>query len=201
MNFLAHLLLAADDEDLRLGAMFGDFVRGKAGLMAYRPRVRIGIQLHRRIDSYTDSLPETASLRASLPSGFRRFGGIIIDLALDHELARGWELRQEQTLESFDVEVRQMLARHQSEVPDGLRRFMVYADRRGLFAAYRDEAEILYSLRGIGRRLSRPNPLHQVDQIWDDFAPRVRDSLEPVLAKVQSDVTAWLSSKSTTTGS
>jgi acyl carrier protein phosphodiesterase len=201
MNFLAHLLLAGDDEDLRLGAMFGDFVRGKAGLMEYRPRVRIGIRLHRRIDSYTDSLPEIASLRASLPAGFRRFGGIIIDLALDHELARSWELYRAQTLESFDIEVRQMLARHQREIPGGLNRFMAYADRRGLFAAYREESEILHSLRGIGRRLSRPNPLHRVDEIWDDFKPRARRGLEPVLAEVQSDVAAWLSSKSITTGS
>ena len=201
MNFLAHLLLAGADEDLRLGAMFGDFVRGNAALATFRPPVRTGIRLHRRIDTFTDSLPEIVGLREGLPSGFRRYGGIIIDLALDHELARRWDAEQDQSMVSFDRGVREMLDRHADEVPAGLRRFMDYANRRGLFAAYREESEILYSLRGIGRRLSRPNPLHRVGDIWDGFAPRVRVCLEPVFSKVQSDVAAWLNSRSTTTGS
>jgi hypothetical protein len=33
-----------------------------------------------------------------------------------------------------------MLARHRDIVPEELHRFMAYADRRGLFAAYRDPA-------------------------------------------------------------
>jgi acyl carrier protein phosphodiesterase len=201
MNFLAHLMLAGTDEGLRLGAMFGDFVRGSAALATFRPSVRTGIRLHRHIDSFTDSLPEIAGLRKELPSGFRRFGGIIIDLALDHELARGWDSDRDQTLAAFDRGVREMLGRHEDEVPAGLSRFMDYADRRGLFAAYREESEILHSLRGIGRRLSRPNPLHRIDEIWDGFAPRVRECADPVFSKVQSDVAAWLSSRSTTTGS
>jgi acyl carrier protein phosphodiesterase len=201
MNFLAHLLLAGDDEDLRLGAMFGDFVRGNAALATFRPRVRTGIRLHRRIDSFTDSLPEVATLRDQLPPPFRRFGGIITDLAFDHELACRWDAEQDQPLVSFDREVREMLARHADEVPAGLRRFMDYADRRGLFAAYREESEVLHSLRGIGRRLSRPNPLHRVAEIWDGLAPRVGVCFEPVFSAVQSDVAAWLSSKSTMTGS
>jgi acyl carrier protein phosphodiesterase len=201
MNFLAHLLLAGDDEDLRLGAMFGDFVRGNAALATFRPRVRTGIRLHRRIDSFTDALPEIAGLREQLSPPFRRFGGIIIDLALDHELARRWDAEQDQSLVSFDRGVREMLARHAEEVPEGLHRFMDYADRRGLFSAYREESEVLHSLRGIGRRLSRPNPLHRVDAIWDGFAPRVGACFEPVFSAVQSDVAVWLSAKSTMTGS
>ena len=51
MNFLAHLQLAGADENLRMGAMLGDFVRGRAALEAFKPEVQTGILLHRRIDS------------------------------------------------------------------------------------------------------------------------------------------------------
>jgi acyl carrier protein phosphodiesterase len=148
-----------------------------------------------------DSLPEIAALREWFPSDFRRYGGIIIDLAFDHELALDWEQRGPQPLEAFDAGVREMLAGRDSEVPAGLRRFMAYADRRGLFAAYREKSEILHSLRGIGRRLSRPNPLHRVDEIWDPFEARVRLCFASVFDRIQSDVADWLSSRSTTTGS
>ena len=201
MNFLAHLLLAGEDEDLRLGALFGDFVRGRAELETFRPRVQLGIMLHRHIDAYTDSLPEMARLRAGFPAEFRRYAGIIIDLAFDHQLALSWEQRGTRSLELFDAEVRAMLARHEPEVPAGLGRFMDYADRRGLFAAYRNKSEILHSLKGIGRRLSRPNPLHRAEEIWDPVALAVRRCFDPVFDGVQSDAARWLKSKSTITGS
>lgn len=201
MNFLAHLVLAGDEEALRLGAMLGDFVRGRQALQAYSPGLRRGILLHRHIDVFTDRLPPVAALRRATPGEFRRYAGIIIDLAFDHELARRWPEYADMPLAAFDACVRDLLARNDVLLTGGLRRFMTYADRRGLFAAYRDESEILHSLRGIGRRLSRPNPLHRVDEIWAEFQPRAAAVFGPVFRATQSAVAEWLNSKSITTGS
>jgi acyl carrier protein phosphodiesterase len=201
MNFLAHLHLAGDEEGLRLGAMLGDFVRGSRVLNGFDPAVKRGILLHRRIDAFSDAQDGIAELRKTLPAPFRRYGGIIIDLAIDHELARRWDEFSGESLEDFDIEVRALLARHDSLLPARLRQFMVYADRRGLFAAYREESEILHSLAGVGRRVSRANPLHRVREIWGDFKPRMAAAFDPVYSEIQSEVSAWLKSKSTTTGS
>ncbi len=201
MNFLAHLLLAGDDDGLRLGAMLGDFVRGQRALDFYPGDVRLGIELHRHTDQFFDSLPEVANLRKYFPATFRRYSGIIIDLAWDHELARRWENYSSQSLEHFDQEISQLLARNDRLLSDPLRQFMSYAGRRGLFAAYREKAEIMYSLRGVGSRLSKPNPLHRIEEIWDELAPRFSASFECVFLQVQSDVSSWLKSRSTTTGS
>ena len=201
MNFLAHLLLAGDDEGLRLGAKLGDFVRGRQALAQFDDDIQLGIMLHRHIDAYTDSLPGVSELRSWFVPPFRRYGGIIIDLALDYELAQRWKDYSEVSLEDFDQGVREMLARHQKQLPGRLNGFMRYADRRGLFAAYREESEILYSLRGVGRRLSRPNPLHRVHEVWGDFEPLVSARFEPVFEEIQSDAVRWLKSRSTITGS
>lgn len=201
MNFLAHLLLAGDDDGLRLGALLGDFVRGRRALVFYPGDVRLGIKLHRHTDQFFDSLPDVAKLRKYFPASFRRYSGIIIDLAYDHELARRWENYSSQSLEHFDQEIYQLLARNDRLLPDRLRQFMNYAGRRGLFAAYREKSEILHSLRGVGSRLSKPNPLHRSEEIWDKLAPRFTASFEHVFIQVQSDVSNWLKSRSTTTGS
>lgn len=201
MNFLAHLLLAGGDEGLRLGAMLGDFVRGKQALTQFDDGIQRGIMLHRHIDAYTDALPGISELRSWFVPPFRRYGGIIIDLAFDYELANRWNSYSEISLEDFDQGVREMLARHDRQLPERLKGFMRYADRRGLFAAYRQESEILYSLKGVGRRLSRPNPLHQVDEIWNDFEPLVSACFETVFKEIQLDVVEWLKSRSTITGS
>ncbi len=201
MNFLAHLLLAGDDDGLRLGALLGDFVRGRQALVAYPGAIHLGIKLHRHTDSFFDSLPAVRNLRKRFPAPFRRYSGIIIDLAYDHELATRWENYSTQSLEQFDQEIYQLLEENDRLLPDRLREFMRYAVRRGLFAAYRKKSEILYSLRGVGSRLSRPNPLHRAGDIWDELAPDFSASFESVFLQVQSDVSNWLKSRSTTTGS
>ena len=179
-----------------LGAMLGDFVRGRKVLESYSDGVRRGIELHRFIDQSVDALPDVVNLRKYFPAPFRRYSGIIIDLAYDHELARRWELYSNETLQDFDLRVREALSRHDEIVPGRLRRFMQYADRRGLFAAYRNKSEILLSLTGIGTRLSRPNPLHQVDEIWDGLQPRFAASFDSVLWQVQKGVDEWLAERS-----
>ncbi len=196
MNFLAHLWLAGDDEGLRLGAMLGDFIRGTPEGLAESgdipAAVHRGILLHRFIDQYVDGLPEVARLREDFPSPFRRYSGIILDLAFDHELARRWDEYSTVPLETFDRNVRDMLARRTDLVPADLERFMRYADRRGLFAAYRDEQEIMHSLRGIGHRLSRPNPLHRVSEIWPELRAGIGAGFDTVFALVRLGVVEWL---------
>ncbi len=201
MNFLAHLLLAGDDEGLRLGAILGDFVRGREALSEFDEDVQRGIMLHRFIDSHTDSLTCVCALRSSLDPPFRRYGGIIIDLAFDHLLALNWSDYSELSLDEFDEAVREMLTRHNDQLPEQLQGFMRYAERRGLFAAYRLKSEILLSLKGIGGRLSRPNPLHRVNEVWPEFEPMASACFATVFEEIQSGVADWLKSKSTTTGS
>ncbi|HLF30468.1 MAG TPA: ACP phosphodiesterase [Xanthomonadales bacterium] len=192
MNFLAHLLLAGDDDGLRLGAMLGDFIRGNPQNSNLPAMARQGILLHRYIDQHIDSLPDWTRLREQFPATFRRYSGIIIDLAFDHELALRWREFSSVPLTRFDHDIRQLLARHKTVVPDELWRFMRYADERGLFASYCSAEEILFSLEGIGQRLSRPNPLHRVAEIWHEMKPEFSRGFSLVFPQVQAAVDAWL---------
>ena len=101
----------------------------------------------------------------------------------------------------FDSGVRGMLARNAALVPDGLARFMRYADRHGLFATYAVPDQVMHSLHGIGRRLSRPNPLARVGEIWPEIQPRMAAAFDPLLGAVQRELDEWLKSRSTMTGS
>ncbi len=197
MNFLAHLWLAGDDDGLRLGAMLGDFVRGGMDDSNLPSAVQRGIQLHRFIDQYMDGLPELAELRQRFQPPFRRYAGIIIDVAFDHQLARRWSDYSAITLQQFDQDVRSLLSRYDHLLPDDLKGFMRYAERRGLFAAYQNKEEILYSLKGIGQRLSRSNPLHRVDEIWDEHEQDFISGFLRVFPLVQDAVTHWIAASIT----
>ena len=201
MNFLAHLCLANGDSGLMLGGLFGDFVRGRRALSKFPEPVRQGIVLHRYIDRCTDHSAVVKKLRRGFPREFRRYAGIIIDLAFDHELAVNWWRYMPGSLERFDVEVRDLLRDNAELVPEGLTNFMRYADRHGLFTAYREEDVILFALAGVGTRLSRPNPLHRVAEVWPELAPEFKVAFRQLFPEIQSDVIEWRKLKSTTTGS
>lgn len=201
MNYLAHAFLPRQDDDLVLGGLLGDHVRGLRALLGFPFRIRQGIRLHRFIDRTTDANPQVKELLRVFPKPFRRYAGIIVDLAFDHELARHWERYCDQPLERFDAHLRDLLAAHERLVPPALSRFMAYADRRGLFAAYREESEILHSLEGVGRRMRRANPLGEVESIWPAVKGPCAETFEAIFPTIQSDVDAWIARRSTTTGS
>ena len=201
MNFLAHLCLTSGDPSLMLGGLLGDFVRGRRALRAFPDPVRQGIVLHRYIDRRTDHSAVVKKLRTRFPREFRRYSGIIIDLAFDHELALNWWRYMPQSLERFDIETRDLIRDNAALVPEGLTKFMRYADRHGLFTAYRDEDVIMYALAGLGTRLSRSNPLHRVTEIWPDLRLEFRDSFREFFPLIQSDVADWCKRTSMTTGS
>ena len=56
MNFLAHLYLSGEDDEVKLGNFIGDYVKGSKYL-EYAEKIKKGILLHRKIDSFTDSHP------------------------------------------------------------------------------------------------------------------------------------------------
>lgn len=159
LNHLAHALLAGDDDALRLGALLGDFVRGEADAVAVPARVIAGIRLHRAIDSHTDAHPAVLAAKAQLPSPYRRYAGILLDMWFDHCLARDFSRWHAQPLQPYSLALRRLLRRNEPLLPPALRQFLGYMEANDLPAAYAELAVLERALAGIGRRLRRPNPL------------------------------------------
>jgi len=89
MNFLAHLYLSGDSDELTLGNFIGDYVKGKQYLR-YPPVVQRGILLHRRIDSFTDQHHIVKQSAERLRSHYGRYSGVVIDVFYDHFLSTQW---------------------------------------------------------------------------------------------------------------
>src|SRR5262245_26013048 len=100
MNYLVHLLLAASEPESLLGALMGDFVKVPLGAQ-YSPSITHALALHRRVDSFTDAHPVTATSRARISRERRRFAGIMVDLFYDHFLARNWTAYASEPLGAF----------------------------------------------------------------------------------------------------
>ena len=56
MNFLAHIYLSGNDNEITIGNFIADGIRGK-DYKKYPKDIQTGILLHRQIDTFTDAHP------------------------------------------------------------------------------------------------------------------------------------------------
>ena len=108
MNYLIHFFLAGDDAELRLGNLLGDFVKGRVERFQHpglTDRLRLGIQMHRTIDAFSDRHPAVHRSKRILSAQYGRLSGVIVDVFYDHVLARRWTEHHPRPLEDYTQEI------------------------------------------------------------------------------------------------
>ncbi|PRH84083.1 DUF479 domain-containing protein [Labrys okinawensis] len=153
MNYLAHLLLSPPDAAFRVGNLLPDLLR-LPQLEQFEGRYRNGIELHRRIDAFTDAHPLTRHSRQRLWPTFRRFSGVIVDVVYDHCLIQRWERYHRQPLPIFLAEVRASLPATRADLPDkAYRRIDSLTQWLG---DYETMEGVSTAMTHLGKRLRRP---------------------------------------------
>lgn len=123
MNFLAHLYLSGDDEKLLTGNFIGDYVKGK-NFLNYPAKIREGIILHRRIDSFTDSHSVFREVKHQFRDEFGLYSGVITDLVFDHLLAHNWENYSTYSLRHFSNNAHIILLKNFAYLPPRVQGFL-----------------------------------------------------------------------------
>ena len=125
MNYLAHLYLSGDIEDLMIGNFIGDAIRGDQ-YKRLKPAVQAGVRLHREIDRFTDTHNTVRRSKKRMWHVFGRYSSVVADIFLDHFLARDWDTYHPQSLENYAVSVESMLRPRLTAFPERSRRLFDY---------------------------------------------------------------------------
>jgi acyl carrier protein phosphodiesterase len=157
MNYLAHLHLGGQRPGQLLGSLYGDFVKGRLQGQ-FAPEIEGAIQLHRSIDVFTDRHPlvDVALSRFSLTR--RRYAGIVLDVFFDHCLARDWALYADRPLALFTSDVYRVLS-SERQLPERLAKIAPHMVANDWLGSYQEFEVLEQVLRGISRRLTRPEEL------------------------------------------
>jgi acyl carrier protein phosphodiesterase len=120
MNYLAHFYLSFGQEPLVVGNLLGDFVRG--GLdhernAIYDNDIKKGIDLHRKIDFFTDTHTTVKVCHAAMPVAFGHIKGVVSDMYFDYFLAKFFADYSPQALPDFTANVYQVLEKHRNIIP------------------------------------------------------------------------------------
>ncbi|MVV50981.1 DUF479 domain-containing protein [Pseudomonas sp. PB120] len=157
MNYLAHLHLGGQRPGQLLGSLYGDFVKGRLQGQ-FDPEIEAAIQLHRRIDVFTDRHPVVDVSLSRFSMTRRRYAGIVLDVFFDHCLARDWTLYSDQPLARFTSGVYQVLS-SEPQLPERLARIAPHMVANDWLGSYQEFEVLEQVLRGISRRLTKPEEL------------------------------------------
>ena len=174
MNFLAHCLLARPGAGLVAGGVLGDFVKGP--IPSHLPAdLKAGIRLHRRIDSYSNRLPELRAGFAHFDPALRRVAPVLLDIVADHCLALAWRRFAEDELEAFTPEVYGALASYHAWAPEPGREFVNHMTRTDLLARYVEPLVIRRAMANVLARLRFTHLDHKLDDVLAQRLPALRE--------------------------
>lgn len=157
MNFLFHMLLSGSDDQILVGNFMGDFVKGPlAG--RFPERIRQGLILHRRIDSFAsrDGLFTRSRLRLDPHYGLYR--GVLIDLFYDHFLVTGWNDWSNEPFDRYLTRTRSIIEGQRAELPERMQPLVPIIFEE-LLPSYGEVSGIGKALERMSRRVTRANPL------------------------------------------
>lgn len=125
MNFLAHIYLSGDLDDIMIGNFIGDFVKGN-NYLKYPEYIGKGIILHRKIDSFTDRHPVTRTCKTYINPKYGKYAGIVVDIFYDHFLATNWKHYSSVSLKDFVIQKYTILSAYDYYFPQDVKAFFPY---------------------------------------------------------------------------
>jgi len=191
LNFLFHLYLSGDDPDILTGNLMGDFVKGRVG-EEYPPRLRCGIVLHRRIDSFAQNHPLFRQSRLRIDSGYGLWRGVLVDLFYDHFLAAQWGQWSSVPFDAYIGQARRMVEANRPYLPERMQEVVPVIFEK-LIPSYREVEGIGTALERMAGRVRRPNPLAGGEEQLSSHYAGLRDDFRLFVPEAQQFVSEFLS--------
>ncbi len=151
MNFLAHLYLSGDDEDLILGNFIADMVKGRQ-IERFSKGIVRGIKMHRKIDEYTDDHPVVLKSKKRLRGRYRHYSAVVVDMYYDHFLSRYWDDYSDTPIEKFLNNAYNVLLRNYLLLPAKAQRLLPFMISANWLVNYSDLKRLKKSFEGLARR-------------------------------------------------
>lgn len=189
MNYLSHIYLSGESEEIKLGNFIGDFVKGQQ-FHKYPPNVAKGIVLHRHIDSFTDSHSLVNECIVKLRPGFGKYSGIVIDIFFDHFLAVNWHHYSVEKLSSFTKRFHAVLLSNFFQLPSQVKMFLPFLIQNKRLQSYASFQGIEKTLRIMVQRTSLPSETEFAMKILENEYPFFNQAFNQFFPEIISFVEA-----------
>lgn len=169
MNFLAHIYLSYEDEELMVGNFLADFIKNR-DLKHYSKRIQDGIYLHRKIDSFTDNHLIVRQGTKRLQSKHHKYSPVIVDIFYDYLLVNNWEKYADHPISEFASNVYDILDNRMEIMPTMLKKRLPMMIADNWLVRYGLEEGLKFTFERMKRRVSYPQYFENVvDSLLTDY--------------------------------
>ena len=190
MNYLAHIYLSGNSEEITIGNFIGDFVKGNQH-QQFPEQVAYGIIMHRRIDSFTDQHALVRDCIQLLRPGYGKYAGIVADIFFDHFLASNWNDYSVHTLRQFTKNAHAIFISNFGLLPFRVKQFLPFFIHQRRLESYANRENLLAILDIMSRRTSLPAnsewAMLILNQKYDDFEALFRSFFPDLINYVETD--------------
>ncbi len=178
MNYLAHVFLSGDDEEIVIGNFIGDYVKGTS-FRKYSDSIKKGILLHRDIDVFTDRNKIVRKSKSLLQNKYGKYAGIIIDIFYDHFLAKNWEKFSSLPLKDFTENLHKILNKYFEILPEKVKQFVPSFIDNNWIEYYRSVAGIKQVLKRMSSITTLPDETsYAINVLKDNYSILESDFLD-----------------------
>ncbi len=156
MNFLAHMFLSGDSDDIKLGNFMGDYVKGR-DYQNYPSLIQKGIILHRHIDTFTDNHPIVRHDKTYFFERYQKYAGVVTDILYDHFLATEWSFFSPVDMNEYVEHVHSLLLKNYDMLPEGLQKLVPFIIKNRWFKSYLTLDGVHSVLIGMAKGTSLPD--------------------------------------------
>lgn len=154
MNYLAHAFFSGTNEDILLGNMMGDFVKGSSILDTFPDTIRKGIELHRSIDAFTDQHTATIKAKNYFRPVYGLYSGAFVDVVYDHFLANDAKyFPQENDVAKFSLKTFHTLDHHLDQLPKDFLQIYKYMKNENWLLQVKSMKGLETSINRLTRRM------------------------------------------------
>ena len=190
MNFIAHLLLSGNDDEIIIGNFIADSVKG-SNYKKYPAGIQRGIFLHREIDSFTDAHEIVRRSKSRLSTVYGHYTGVLIDIFYDHILVKNWSKYSKQSLPDFAKKMYSILSNHKEIMPEDAQYFLQYVlsnDRINTYIKFEVIGSVLQGMATRTKFISHmedaqsdlENNYNELETDFNMFFPNLIDRIEEV---------------------
>ena len=175
MNYLAHAHLSFDREEILVGNMISDFIKGKKQF-DYSLGIRAGINMHRAIDAYTDQHAVTKEAKKILSPALGLYAGAFIDIVYDHFLAIDTlEFANDNYLNAFTLKTYEVLEKHSAIFPERFQLLFGHMQKNNWLYHYQFIWGIEKSFGGLAHRAVYLNDAQPAFKLFEENYPALKE--------------------------
>ncbi|MFT6879516.1 MAG: acyl carrier protein phosphodiesterase [Psychromonas sp.] len=156
MNYLAHVFLSGQNDEILFGNLLEDFMHGRVEHERNNhlsAGIKKGINLHRRIDSITDNHGLVKACKSVFQPKFGRYASIVTDVLFDHFLIKNWNVFSGEDFPTFRQRAYKALEGYHDLMPDRLHNLVKSMTTHDWLKAYEFDEGLERAFSGLNNKI------------------------------------------------